>query len=72
MANPENIREKGSQNVNFRCSEIHPECKWEASGRSTDEVMPQIEQHGREKHGLQSLTQELKDKIRSMMHRTAA
>lgn len=58
--------------MHFRCSDIHPECKWETSGRSEEELMPQIEHHGREKHGLQSLGQEIKDKIRNAIQRHAA
>lgn len=64
-----NVEER---NLHFRCSDIHPECKWEASGRSEGELMPQIEHHGREKHGLQSLGQEIKDKIRNAIQRHAA
>ena len=40
-------------NLNFRCADMgHKECKWQTSGRSEDEILRKVEQHGREKHGI--------------------
>ncbi|MGH9540466.1 MAG: DUF1059 domain-containing protein [Terriglobales bacterium] len=37
----------------FRCAEAgHPECDWRARGKNDEEVMRQVERHGREAHGL--------------------
>ena len=39
--------------ANFKCSDVGPKnCAWQVSGNSEQEIMPKIEQHGREKHGL--------------------
>jgi len=37
----------------FRCADLGDNCPWEARGRSEAELLPQIERHGREQHGLQ-------------------
>lgn len=35
----------------FRCADAgNTDCRWEVSGRSAEELMPQIEQHGRHEH----------------------
>lgn len=40
--------------VNFKCSDVGlKHCDWQVSGNSEQEIMPKIEQHGREKHGLE-------------------
>jgi len=39
--------------VNFKCSDVGPKnCDWQVSGNSEQEIMPKIEQHGREKHNM--------------------
>jgi predicted small metal-binding protein len=70
MANPQDVTH--DEDVRFQCSQLHSECKWETSGRSVDELMPRIEQHGREKHGLQSFGQEIREKIQNLIHKHAA
>lgn len=72
MANPQNVTRDNEQDVRFQCSQLHSECKWETSGRSVEELLPRIEQHGREKHGLQSFGQEFKEKILRLLHKRAA
>lgn len=70
MANPQDVTH--NEDVRFQCSQLHSECKWETTGRSVDELMPRIEQHGREKHGLQAFGQEIREKIQNLIHKRAA
>lgn len=59
-------------NMTFRCSDIHPTCAWEASGRDENELRSQIEQHGREHHGIRDFTDDIWNRVRQSMHRNAA
>jgi predicted small metal-binding protein len=58
--------------MNFRCSDVGSKnCDWQVSGNSEEEIMPQIEQHGREKHNL-TIDEETRNKVRGATHRKAA
>jgi len=59
-------------NLKFRCADVHQGCPWETSGSSEDEMMPRIEQHGREAHNLQTLDHETRNKVRRSIRRAAA
>jgi len=62
----------GKEKVNFRCSAVGPKnCEWQITGNSEAEIMPKIEQHGREKHNMK-LDDETRRKVQSAMHRKAA
>ena len=56
----------------FRCSDIHKDCNWEADGNSESELMPKIEQHGREKHNVKNFDENTRSKVRQAIHRQAA
>lgn len=58
--------------LTFNCSDIHPSCNWQASGRDENELRSQIEQHGREHHGIRNLTEDIWNRVRQSMHRNAA
>jgi predicted small metal-binding protein len=63
---------QGNQKLNFRCSDVGPKsCNWQVSGNSEDEILPKIEQHGREAHNL-SMDENTRSKVRSAIHRQAA
>lgn len=65
-------REEGS-NVSFACADLgHPECSWQASGRNEEELLPKIEQHGREKHGIKTFDNQTREKIRGAIRPQAA
>jgi predicted small metal-binding protein len=58
--------------LNFRCSDVGPKnCDWQVSGNSEEEIMPKIEQHGREKHHM-TIDENTKQKVRGAIHRKAA
>lgn len=70
--NPNVSNAKKNEQVSFRCSDVGPkECNWQVSGASEAEIMPKIEQHGREKHNLQ-MNSETRNKVQHAIHRQAA
>jgi predicted small metal-binding protein len=63
---------QGQGKVNFRCSDVGPmTCDWQVSGNSEQEIMPKIEQHGRDKHNL-TMDNETRNRVRSAIQRKAA
>ncbi len=70
MANNPNT---GNQdNVKFRCKDVgFANCPWEASGRSEQELMPQIERHGREAHGINQIDQQTRDRVKNAIRPAA-
>jgi len=63
---------QGNQKLNFRCSDVGPKtCNWQVSGNSEDEILPKIEQHGREAHNL-TMDENTRYKLRSAIRRQAA
>jgi len=57
----------------FRCSDLgHKDCKWEVSGQSEEELMPQIEQHGRQAHNIQNMDNDARKRVRSAIRDRAA
>lgn len=58
--------------LNFKCSDLGPKnCNWQVSGNSEQEIMPKIEQHGREKHNM-TIDDETRIKVRNSIRRQAA
>jgi predicted small metal-binding protein len=58
--------------LNFRCSDVGPKnCDWQVSGNSEEELMPKIEQHGRQDHGM-TIDDQTRNRVRSAIHRQAA
>jgi predicted small metal-binding protein len=70
-----NVTEQPSQSqgkVNFKCSDVGPkECNWQVTGNSEQEIMPKIEQHGREKHNM-TIDDQTRNKVRNAIHKQAA
>jgi predicted small metal-binding protein len=63
---------KSEGKVNFKCSDVGPkDCDWQVSGNSEQEIMPKIEQHGREKHNL-TIDDQTRNKVRNAIHKQAA
>ncbi len=47
---------EGAGPKTFRCADVgFADCRWEVSGRTAEELMPQIERHGRERHGINQI-----------------
>ncbi len=48
----------------FRCADIgNADCRWETSAQTEDELVGQIERHGREAHGITNLDEDRRRKI---------
>ncbi len=58
----------------FSCAEYGIQnCTWNVSGNSADDMMPDIERHGREAHGIESFDETARRRIRdSIRERRAA
>ena len=71
-----NLRAAGTRNQGrrtFRCADVgNSDCRFEVSGQSEDELMPQIERHGREAHGWKDFDAETKNKMRNAMRERKA
>jgi predicted small metal-binding protein len=55
----------------FRCADVGYQCSFETHGNSEEDVMSQVEQHGREAHNMQQLSDRTKYKIRNNIRRAA-
>jgi predicted small metal-binding protein len=65
--------EGGGNVVTFRCADVGiAGCRWEAAGRSEEELRSQIEQHGREAHGLKEIGESMWRTIRQKIRGRAA
>ena len=61
-----------NQEMRVRCSELgHSGCNWEARGSNENEIMNQVEQHGRDAHK-EGITDRVKEKVREVLGRKAA
>jgi predicted small metal-binding protein len=68
--NPGNTGQS-SGDVRFRCSDVGQNCPWEVRGHNEAEIMPKIEQHGREKHNIAQFDSETRDRVRGAIRRAA-
>ena len=60
------------RDLHFRCADVgDPKCTWEARGHSEEELMPQIERHGREAHNISNIDDGMRNRIRTNIRRAA-
>ena len=70
--NPKENQTENKGKLKFRCADVGPKnCDWQVSGNSEEEIMPQIEQHGREKHNM-NIDDNTRRQVRGAIHRKAA
>ena len=66
-------REGAGAERTFRCADVgNADCRWEAKGRTEDELIPQINQHAREAHGMTSIDDRMRSKIKDAIRDRAA
>lgn len=73
-SNPNIQRDTGMMHneMTFRCADVgHDQCNWTVRGRDEQELMPQIEQHGRERHGMREMDSDTRNKVRGAIRRAA-
>jgi predicted small metal-binding protein len=59
-------------NVKFRCKDVgFDSCPFEATGNNEQDLMPQIERHGKEAHGINQIDQQTRDKVKNAIRRAA-
>jgi predicted small metal-binding protein len=53
----------------FECGKVLPEsgCDFKATGSDEKEILDKAAVHGREKHGITEMTDEIKEKVRSVI-----
>ena len=58
----------------YRCADVgDPDCRWEVSGDSEDEVMHQVEEHWRQDHGgMGDWGAVMRDRVHDSIRRKAA
>ncbi len=72
MANPIKSNTQQSGNYVFRCADAgFKECPWETRGSTPDEVLRNVEQHGRQEHHLSSIDEETRNRVRSNIRQAA-
>jgi predicted small metal-binding protein len=70
--NVSNPQQHSQGRVNFKCSDVGlKNCDFQVSGSSEQEIMPKIERHGLEKHGLK-MDDETREKVRNAIHKQSA
>ena len=63
----------GAGDRSFRCADLgHADCRWEVSGRTDEELRPQIEQHGRQQHGIKDFGEDMWNKVRNAIRERRA
>jgi predicted small metal-binding protein len=65
-----NLRSQPSHSMgvgaySFRCADLGHKCDWEVNGRSSEEVLQRVEEHGRQNHNMQNISDQLRYKIRN-------
>ena len=70
--NPNLSDEENQGALQFKCSDVVAKnCDWQVGGNGEEELMLLIEQHSREKHGL-NLDDETRNGVHHAIHKRAA
>ena len=57
----------------FHCADVGPmSCNWTVTGNSEEEMMPEIERHGREAHGMTNIDEKMRSRVRDAIRDRAA
>ena len=70
-ATPGTQTQQGGEYV-FRCADAgNKDCPWETRGSSPDEVLRNVEQHGRQQHNLPHIDEDTRNQVRSKIRQAA-
>ena len=58
---------RDSNMKSFKCRDMDMNCDYQVEGQNEDEIMNHVSQHAREKHSDVSMTDQLRNKIRSVI-----
>lgn len=53
----------------FKCRDIGLDCEFSVSGKEAADLIPHIAEHAREAHGMEQVSDEMKDKINNAIKR---
>lgn len=56
----------------FRCGDVMSGCDWQTHGRDESELRRNIEEHGREHHGIKDFGEDTWNKVKGFIRRKAA
>ena len=57
----------------FRCSDAADcDCEWGAGGKDDDEILAEVERHGRERHNRGPLSEQARNRIRAAIRGATA
>lgn len=66
-----NDRNGAHRPYSFACTDMGYQCDWRADAVSEDELMHKVEEHGRQAHNFQQLSDQKRFKIRNNIQRAA-
>ncbi len=67
------VRDGRAHDRTFRCADAgNADCRWEVTGHTEDELMPHIERHAREQHGMNEINDQARSRIRNAIRERAA
>jgi predicted small metal-binding protein len=55
----------------FSCGDVVPGCTARFRGNTDDEILSAVAQHARDEHGIESVSPDLADKVRSLIRDAA-
>jgi predicted small metal-binding protein len=66
-------RKDSQQNkrYSFACRDVGYKCDWHTEASNENELMDQVEEHGRAAHNFQQLSDQKRFKLRNNIHRAA-
>ena len=67
----QNKSEQNQDRYSFACSDVGYPCDWHADADTEDELMTKVEEHGREAHNFQQLSDPKRFKLRNNIQRAA-
>ena len=58
--------------LKLKCKDAGFDCKFEAKGKTVEEIMQKASEHAMKEHGMkqEDMTPELQDKIKSLIHKS--
>lgn len=62
---------RSQDRYSFACSDVGYPCDWHADAATEDELMKKVEEHGREAHNFQKLSDQKRFKLRNNIQRAA-
>jgi predicted small metal-binding protein len=67
----ETKQDRSQGRYSFACSDVGYKCDWRADAATEDELMHKVEEHGREAHNFQQLSDQKRFKLRNNIQRAA-